>query len=56
MLICTPFHDPGAQMPVHFTVTARINDIVEAKAMTIEAGVTYAFDLGFYDFGWWAEI
>jgi hypothetical protein len=50
-------YDPGAQMPVHFTVTAaRINDIVEAKAMTIEAGVTYAFDLGFYDFGWWAEI
>jgi hypothetical protein len=50
-------YDPSAQMPVHFTVTAaRINDIVEAKAMTIEAGVTYAFDLGFYDFGWWAEI
>jgi hypothetical protein len=50
-------YDPGAQMPVHFTVTAaRVNDIVEAKAMTIEAGVTYAFDLGFYDFGWWAQI
>jgi hypothetical protein len=50
-------YDPGAQMPVHFTVTAaRVNDIVEAKALTIQAGVTYAFDLGFYDFGWWAEI
>ena len=24
--------------------------------MTIQAGVTYAFDLGFYDFGWWTEI
>jgi hypothetical protein len=50
-------YDPGAQVPVHFAVTAaRINDIVEAKAMPIETGVTYAFDLGFYDFGWWAEI
>lgn len=50
-------YDPGAQMPVRFAVTpARINDIVEAKTMPIDAGVTYAFDLGFYDFGWWAEI
>jgi IS4 transposase len=50
-------YDPGAQLPVRFAVTAaRINDIVVAKAMPIEAGVTYAFDLGFYDFGWWAEI
>jgi IS4 transposase len=50
-------YDPGAQMPVRFAVTAaRVNDIVEAKSLPIEAGVTYAFDLGFYDFGWWAEI
>jgi hypothetical protein len=50
-------YDPHAQMPVRFAVTAaRINDIVEAKSLPIEAGVTYAFDLGFYDFGWWAEI
>jgi len=50
-------YDPNTQMPVRFAVTAaRINDIVEAKAMPLEAGVTYAFDLGFYDFGWWAEI
>jgi hypothetical protein len=50
-------YDPDAHVWVRFAVTAaRINDIVEAKAMTVEAGVTYAFDLGFYDFGWWAEI
>ena len=50
-------YDPDAQVPVRFAITAaRINDILEAKAMPIEAGVTYAFDLGFYDFGWWAEI
>ena len=50
-------YDPHAQMPVRFALSAaRVNDIVEAKALPIEAGVTYAFDLGFYDFGWWAEI
>jgi hypothetical protein len=50
-------YDPNAQMPVRFAITAaRINDIVEAKGMPIEPGVTYAFDLGYYDFGWWAEI
>jgi len=50
-------YDPDAQIPVRFAVTAaRINDIVEAKAMPLEAGVTYVFDLGFYDFGWWAQI
>jgi len=50
-------YDPDAHVPVHFAVTAaRINDIVEGKALPIEAGVTYVFDLGFYDFGWWAQI
>ena len=50
-------YDPNAQMPVRFAITAaRINDIVEAKGMPIEPGATYAFDLGYYDFGWWAEI
>lgn len=50
-------YDPNAQVPVRFAVTAaRVNDIVEAKAMPIEAAMTYAFDLGFYDFGWWAQI
>ena len=50
-------YDPDGEVPTRFAVTAaRINDIVEAKAMPIEAGVSYVFDLGFYDFGWWAEI
>jgi hypothetical protein len=50
-------YDPDAQVPVRFAVTAaRINDIVEAKTMPIDAGVTYVFDLGYYDFGWWAQI
>lgn len=50
-------YDPDAATPVHFAVTAaRINDITAAKAMVIESGVTYVFDLGYYDFGWWAGL
>jgi Transposase DDE domain/Domain of unknown function (DUF4372) len=50
-------YDPDAQTPVHFTVTAqRCSDISAAKAMPIEAGATYVFDLGYYDFGWWARL
>jgi IS4 transposase len=50
-------YDPNADRPVYFAVTrANVNDITAAKAMPIEAGVTYAFDLGYYDFGWWAEL
>jgi hypothetical protein len=49
--------DPDAALPVHFVVTSRrINDITPAKAMPIEAGATYVFDLGYYDFSWWAAL
>ena len=24
--------------------------------MPIEAGATYVFDLGYYDYGWWAAL
>jgi hypothetical protein len=49
--------DPAAALPVHFVVTpARINDITPAKAMPIEVGATYVFDLGYYDFSWWAAL
>jgi len=49
--------DPEAAVPVHFAVTARrINDITAAKAMPIETGATYVYDLGYYDFGWWARL
>jgi IS4 transposase len=27
-----------------------------AKAIPIEAGATYVFDLGYYDYGWWAAL
>lgn len=50
-------YDPNADRPVYFAVTpANVNDITAAKAMPIEAGVTYAFDLGYYDYDWWAAL
>lgn len=49
--------DPDAAVPVHFAITAaRINDITAAKAMPVETGATYVFDLGYYDFAWWARL
>ena len=35
---------------------ATVNDIVAAKTMPIDAGATYVFDLGYYDYGWWAAL
>lgn len=50
-------YDPKADRPVYFAVTpANVNDITAAKAMPIEAGATYVYDLGYYDYGWWAEL
>jgi IS4 transposase len=50
-------YDPHADRPVYFAVTpAKVNDITAAKAMPIEAGMTYVYDLGYYDFAWWAAL
>ena len=50
-------YDPNADRPVYFAVTpANVNDITAAKAMPIEAGATYVYDLGYYDYRWWAQI
>ena len=50
-------YDPDADTPLYLEVThARVNDITAAKAMPIEPGATYVFDLGYYDFGWWAKL
>jgi Transposase DDE domain/Domain of unknown function (DUF4372) len=50
-------YDPNAEQPVYFAVTpAKINDITAGKAMPIEPGATYVFDLGYYDYGWWARL
>ena len=50
-------YDPDADCPVYLAVTpANVNDITAAQAMPIEAGATYVFDLGYYDYRWWAEL
>ena len=50
-------YDPDLGRPVYHAVTAaNVNDITAAKAMPIEAGATYVFDLGYYDFSWWARL
>ncbi|MDZ4317847.1 MAG: IS4 family transposase [Phenylobacterium sp.] len=50
-------YDPDADRPLYLSVTpARVNDIVAARAMPIEPGATYVFDLGYYDFAWWARL
>ena len=35
---------------------ANVNDITVAKAIPIKPGTTYVFDLGYYDYGWWADL
>src|SRR5882724_4185453 len=50
-------YDPDADQPLYLMVSAaNVNDITAAKAMPIEAGATYVFDLGYHDFGWWVEL
>jgi hypothetical protein len=50
-------YDPDGDRPVYAVVTAaNVNDITPAKAMPIEPGATYVFDLGYYDYDWWAKL
>ncbi|WP_421361255.1 IS4 family transposase [Agrobacterium rosae] len=50
-------YDADAQRPIYAAVTAaNVNDITAAKSMPIQPGATYVFDLGYYDFGWWAKM
>jgi hypothetical protein len=50
-------YDPDAGCPLYAAVSpARLHDVVAAKAMPIEPGATYVFDLGYYDFAWWAAL
>src|SRR6202162_2152595 len=50
-------YDPDANQPLYLMVTpTNVNDITAAKKMPIEAGATYVFDLGYYDYGWWAAL
>lgn len=50
-------YDPDAECPIYAAVTAaNVNDITAAKAMPIQPGATYVFDLGYYDYSWWAKL
>jgi hypothetical protein len=50
-------YDPDANQPLYLMVTpSNVNDITAAKEMPIDAGATYVFDLGYYDYGWWATL
>jgi hypothetical protein len=50
-------YDPDADQPLYLMMTcSNVNDITAAKAMPIEAGATYVFDLGYYDYAWWARL
>ena len=50
-------YDADAGCPVYMAVTAaNVNDITAAQAMPVEAGASYVFDLGYYDYGWWAKL
>ena len=50
-------YDAAAERPIYAAISAaRINDITAAKEMPIVPGATYVFDLGYYDYAWWAEL
>ena len=50
-------YDADADRPIYAAVSAaKVNDITVAQQMPIEPGATYVFDLGYYDYGWWAEL
>jgi hypothetical protein len=51
-------YDPRAGQPVYFALTpAKVSDIAAARRLLpIEAGATYVFDLGYYDFAFFAKL
>jgi hypothetical protein len=50
-------YDPDGDQPIYAAVSAaRVNDITAAQEMPIRAGATYVFDLGYYDYAWWAKL
>ncbi len=50
-------YDADADRPIYAAVSAaNVNDITVAQQMPIAAGATYVFDLGYYDYAWWAKL
>lgn len=49
--------DPHADAPMEAVLTDQsVADIVPARAMTITPGMTYVFDMAYYDYAWWARL
>ena len=50
-------YDPVSNLPLTAHITPdNVNDITPAKALKVEPGATYVFDLAYYDYGWWAKL
>jgi IS4 transposase len=50
-------YDADADRPIYAAISAaNVNDITAAQQMPIEPGATYVYDLGYYDYAWWAEL
>ena len=50
-------YDAGAEAPIFAAVSAStLNDITAAQAMPVTPGATDVFDLGYYDYAWWARL
>lgn len=50
-------YNPDTENPTSAEVSAgNVNDITVAKSLPIRPGATYVFDLGYYDYSWWAEL
>lgn len=50
-------YEPHDGVPLRAVVTPdNVNDITPAKAMPIEPGATYVFDMAYYSYQWWAEL
>ena len=50
-------YDADLARPVYHAISAaKVNDITAAKDMPIAPGATYVFDLGYYDYAWWAKL
>jgi len=48
---------PDADCPIYAALSGpKVNDITAAKEMPIDPMATYVFDLGYYDYGWWAKL
>lgn len=50
-------YDPVNTLPLHADITPQnVNDITPARALEIEPGATYVFDLGYYSYEWWHKM